>query len=564
MRFFVEVSSIGDSGSPTRLCLEAKQWQSALEDAREWLGDRAPLSTFSIEVTDEGYRAVNSELRVRYAVRRAPDHAPLTDRDSVSTSSFRSETVAAGDARGALTLPAPPADPSLAPAVTVPDDAVPPAPPPVSQASTESTPTRVPSAPVTVAELAPETALAATLPHSKLLRERTEEPTGENTIVYREVAYAVEPGLARDAVERTLRARFQELCAELEARPAGKYVELAIFDQPFEGSPERPPIATLTWKDWRGGPIVAFPGFGEPPRPPSSTMPPRADWQKDAREADSSPPLLPPSSKEDRDTSQAGAELPKAPPLPTIQPSSSAAPRGRDSAGSETPAAEEADATPATLRSEPPPTVHARGEAFGAVETGSSPLVRSRPQPDLPGPRRRIGEDLIAELFERMHALFFMADIAEGSDYVLSLLSSVLPSEGIVIHVFDIDSSAFVVVRCQPHRREALLFRTPDDDPFVRHLMRQLTSVRYEDAAAEEGFRDGIWSLLAIEPRYALCGPVKHGGRYLGLIQLVNPSGGTPYHQSEANALDYICKQFADFVASKPVVLERDTVIPPA
>ncbi len=34
---------------------------------------------FSIEVLDEGYRAVNSALKTRYLVRPAPSDAPLTE-----------------------------------------------------------------------------------------------------------------------------------------------------------------------------------------------------------------------------------------------------------------------------------------------------------------------------------------------------------------------------------------------------------------------------------------------------------------------------------------------------
>ena len=60
----------------------------------------------------------------------------------------------------------------------------------------------------------------------------------------------------------------------------------------------------------------------------------------------------------------------------------------------------------------------------------------------------------------------------------------------------------------------------------------------------------------------ALCGPVKEGGRYLGMIELANPVGDTPFHDGEVNAIDYICEQFADFVASRPIVLDDDAVIP--
>jgi len=88
MRWFVEVSTIGDSAAPGRVCVEAAQWQAALESARRLLKDDSPLSKFSIEVLDEGYRAVNPALRTRYVVRRAPPNAVLTDSAHIRASSI--------------------------------------------------------------------------------------------------------------------------------------------------------------------------------------------------------------------------------------------------------------------------------------------------------------------------------------------------------------------------------------------------------------------------------------------------------------------------------------------
>ena len=46
------------------------------------------------------------------------------------------------------------------------------------------------------------------------------------------------------------------------------------------------------------------------------------------------------------------------------------------------------------------------------------------------------------------------------------------------------------------------------------------------------------------------------------VVEVINPVGDEPFNKSEANALDYICEQFAAFVASRPIVLEEDTVLP--
>src|SRR5689334_25146158 len=78
MRWFVEVSRVGDSTLAERYCVEAKQWQAALQEARKLRGDSGPLSKFSIELLDDGYRAVDPKLKLRFVVAKAPHDAELS------------------------------------------------------------------------------------------------------------------------------------------------------------------------------------------------------------------------------------------------------------------------------------------------------------------------------------------------------------------------------------------------------------------------------------------------------------------------------------------------------
>src|SRR5258706_16226529 len=78
MRWFVEVSRVGETDSDAKYCVEAKQWQAALQEARKLRGDNGPLSKFSIELLDDGYRALDPKLKLRYVVAKAPLDAPLT------------------------------------------------------------------------------------------------------------------------------------------------------------------------------------------------------------------------------------------------------------------------------------------------------------------------------------------------------------------------------------------------------------------------------------------------------------------------------------------------------
>src|SRR5689334_16886050 len=77
MRWFVEVSSLGKTDLQ-KFCIEAESWQRALQAARAQRGEEGPMSGFSIELLEEGYRAVDPVARIRFVVRRAPDDAPIT------------------------------------------------------------------------------------------------------------------------------------------------------------------------------------------------------------------------------------------------------------------------------------------------------------------------------------------------------------------------------------------------------------------------------------------------------------------------------------------------------
>ncbi len=79
MRWYVDISSIGPDKPTHRHCVEAEQWQKALQGVRAQRGDDAPFGNFSIELLDDGYRAIDPLTRMRYVVQRAPDGTPVTE-----------------------------------------------------------------------------------------------------------------------------------------------------------------------------------------------------------------------------------------------------------------------------------------------------------------------------------------------------------------------------------------------------------------------------------------------------------------------------------------------------
>ena len=736
MRWFVEVSRVGENGVADEYCVEAKQWQAALQEARKLRGDTGALSKFSIELLDRGYRAVDPALKLRYLINEAPADAPLTGSgeasrkhankaerasrprvgESVAPPSVYATSLAPTPFTTSLAPPsgssaatsspvprpsshaprpasvAPPrpvlAEPPRASQLVVPDDPVPPAPPVPGNLGSP-----------------PERPAPPRVPPFELVRQRAEEPRADSPITYREFAYAVEPGRTRDEVEALLLDRYQATRAAIEDRPPGKFVQLAVFDHAFKRRPERPPLATFAWKDWRGAPVLAFPGFGDEAMAPVSRIPPARDSippssngvasQGPASVIPESAPVvpmrpvvissIPPAPVPEKPAPAVDVEIPiddsapsmeveipidEAAPAPaadleipideaTSAPVAAAAPMPEPAPTAASPIAEPAAiAEPAPANAELPVTVPINvpvpapiaEAAVPIVEGGRAPVVEAPPPaavesvaavveppvtvvegarapaveppvvepsvavveggrlpvaetppavveaPPAPAPsfeltfeapaapaasnpvsaergsrpriaaegRRRAGEDLIGELFEIMHDLHFATDVAEGAEFVLSVLNELLPCEGVLIHVFDINTGHFVVVRAKgPNARSVLLQRMSDQDPLVRSVMRTTHAVSVKNATDDPRFTGPRWQSLGVAPRAVLCGGAQLSGRYLGLIEIANPHGDIPFHQSELHALDYICEQFAAFLSKKPIVLSADVVLSP-
>jgi hypothetical protein len=709
MRWFIEVSRVGEAAPPEKYCVEAKQWQGALQEARRLRGDSGPLSRFAIELLDTGYRAVDATLNVRYLVHKAPRDAPLSlgaqlegrpsgeyhyrraswrpsvsgMTDSLSSELRRNEPSKPErskpelskpeNSRPAISRPEPPrpstgrsqelhsASDSAEGAINaelspIAMSLIVPIGNPVPQASLPLPPsamelplaTPLAARAASFAEANSDTVLASEF---QLIRKREEQPTAATPITYREYAYAVAPGTSRASLEALIWARYREVAAQIQASPKGKFVQLAIFDHAFETRPVRAPLATLAWKDWRGEPVVSYPGLTdlEPaqsgtevlsPQPSEEAFPPQSGEEalplQRAAEMLSPQPdeeTSPTSPGEDafalQRSAQAFAPQPSAeafPPHPSVQ----AFPLP-PSAGTLAPLPSEGTFAPppsagtlAPLPSEgtlPPPSdevfpelversphplsgwraaqstidtvaadeVAALTDRLGEPQLGQAQLelliedealledeqpARERAvappapssQPRLDGPRlerrHRSDEDLIAELFETMHHLRFLPDLISGADFVLKVLADAVPCELAIVHIFDINTRQFVVVRAiGPDSEKLLLHRTPDQDVLLDSALRRRRALRVDDAATDPNYGSGRFHVTSVRAESALCGGVQQHGRYLGAIELINPPGGGPFYETELNALDYICEQFAEFVASRPIVIDADVVL---
>ncbi|HMI91264.1 MAG TPA: hypothetical protein VK509_07870, partial [Polyangiales bacterium] len=131
---------------------------------------------------------------------------------------------------------------------------------------------------VRVADSGPAAAHSSSMPPGRranaeleLLFERNEEPTEGNPLLYCERAYLLPRGTTVTDAEAALRWKLADMQRELESRRRGKLVNLAVFDHRWTDAPERPPVITLQWRDWRSEVVVDYPAAARhSSAPPSS------------------------------------------------------------------------------------------------------------------------------------------------------------------------------------------------------------------------------------------------------------------------------------------------------
>jgi GAF domain-containing protein len=171
---------------------------------------------------------------------------------------------------------------------------------------------------------------------------------------------------------------------------------------------------------------------------------------------------------------------------------------------------------------------------------------------------RRKGDELIADLFDALHELHFARGALEGANFALSLAADKLGARIALCHVYDINHREFVVARARP--AGALLARTPERERHVAQAMRKRRAVVVPDAAGDSRFSEGRWALVGEPVRSLLVAPVALGGRFLGLLELANPSDGGEFDEGDGHALVYIADQLAEFIGRVGLVIDEDAI----
>ena len=477
MRWIVDVSSLeGASAPPQSYCVEAESWQGALQSARRLRGDESRMAGFSIDITNDGCKAVDPAKKLRYEVKRTSDATPLTPGAEAPPSKRR---VSAPPRPTASAPPKPAADATVKmQAVVVAENG-----PSVAKAEP------APPAPV-VAKSAPPK--VAPIPIPPILVSREQEATAEVPLTYREYGFALAPSTTEEAAANALLQQLERIQGTLASVPAGKLVNLAAFDRMFEGRPPVLPLATLTWKDWKPEPAIQFP---------------RRTHKKPAPVA---APVAAPA------------------PAPVVL-------------------------APVVVEAPPPPALNI------VVAQEPPPVSQTREKP--PVPKRRVrGDELISVLFESMHDLNFLRDSIEGGDFCLQLALEKLPSRFALVYLYDIDRREFVVVSAQGAAPDGVVGRrVSENEGTVAAAMRKRRALLLspEEIAEHASAIGGATHMLVA--------PVMQAGRFLGVLEIADPIDGAAFSELDANAITYMAEQYAEFVAARGVLLDRErTSQPPA
>ena len=347
------------------------------------------------------------------------------------------------------------------------------------------------------------------------------DPTHDNPLRYRERAYAVPPDTDPDDIEALLRERFAELRDLMADLPSGKFVNLAVFDHEWTHRPARPPVATLQWKDWRGVPEVNLPR----PTPGSNAQAPT----NPAESPRAVPPVTAPAEPH-------AAEGPTrhAQPLPP-QPSEPRTPE------------------PEPLVIEDPFKPQPKAQLFTGAPS-VAPAATPVPAAEQPFRPRRPNTDehdaRLAHAFEAAQDLLFLQTPLEAMEFVIRLLTELIPTEAASGCLYDIDTDELRFVTAAGPGGDG---RQGIAVPRRSGIMGVATTheglaMRVDEVASDPRFRLEVDGRDGVVAKNALYLALSHQGRLLGVIQLLNRENRPAFTESDANLLTYVGRQASAFL----------------
>jgi hypothetical protein len=231
---------------------------------------------------------------------------------------------------------------------------------------------------------------------------------------------------------------------------------------------------------------------------------------------------------------------------------------------------------PASPPPAPPPPAIARPASVPApppdrpASSYPPPPPRTPPPPPAPiaprapaAARRLEGDDLIDALFDAMPGLDLCEDAFLGAEFVAELCVRKLGCSLALVHLYDINRREFVVAASAfvaaawsiPPELRSL--REGEHDPLLTEAMRSDEPIHVPEARSDPRAIARRFLHLERLPRTVLAFGVRQAGRYLGAIELADPSDGGAFGPSDANALAYVGERLADFLAARGILVDR-------
>ena len=221
---------------------------------------------------------------------------------------------------------------------------------------------------------------------------RDVDPNPKSPLTYRERSYVVARSADRQRLEALLQAQFAALRSELDGRPRGQLVYLAVFDHSFDDVPLRPPIATLEWRDWRGEAVFVMADQPEPKEVVAATpraRAPESNWPAplpshiaNARSSGSEGRAAAPASAARPSANSNGLSVPQTEPPPAAQRPPGVAAARFAAIAPGTAVATGGSAFPPAPKSVPPPSpAEQAAPPLGAVASSAPPTAADWPLP---------------------------------------------------------------------------------------------------------------------------------------------------------------------------------------
>ncbi len=173
--------------------------------------------------------------------------------------------------------------------------------------------------------------------------------------------------------------------------------------------------------------------------------------------------------------------------------------------------------------------------------------------PSAPAPRRRASTDendaRLADAFEACQDLLFLSTPLEALEFITKLLGDLIPSEAIGACLYDIDDDVYrTVVATGPGSEERRAQALPSARGLLGVASARHVPLQIDTPQADDRFDPEIDGRPGLEVRNLLYLSLQHGGRNLGMLQLLNRAGASSFLASDADLAMYIGAQLSQFL----------------